>query len=240
MPPILSPHPRPAPTRMLRASSVAAIAMPHELTCSKIAPRAAISLTSTPRLMSPIELGPSAMAPMPRSSCSPVPRRRTKPYPTPHLRRRSLSRPACHSQPPIHAFDKLPWTAALDAAPTHPDIWDIADLSQLPVPAAPSCVAPASGAGPVRRRRTSLRSNSISNRTAPLSLSSSCSDQRPCTPLCDTPFNVPADTSRPQTPLSRFNPSRVIFRHLMPVLCDPHNDESDHCTFIPALPLHLR
>lgn len=213
------------------------------------APRAAISLTSTPRLMSPIELVPSALSPVspspasllppishtriqaPRSSCTPVPRRRTKPYPTTHQRRRPLSHSTCHPEPSVHAFDRLPWIAALNSSPDHYDIWDIADLSQIPMPRSS---IPASG--PVRRRKTSLRTSLTP--TPPLPFPPPHPDRRPTTPPRETavpfPTSVQGDTSSPKTPpRTRFNPSRVLFRHLMPVLRDPHNDESDHCTFTP-------
>ncbi|KAF5386919.1 hypothetical protein D9615_001923 [Tricholomella constricta] len=252
MPVILSPRPRPA--RGLRANTAPAIAMSRELAYSKAPPRAAISLSSTPRLMSPIELAPSAVsARIPpflpqssrsrpqinRSSCTPFPRRRSKPYPTPLHRRRPSSRSSCHPEPaPIHAFDQLPWITALDAAPPdHFDIWDIADLSQLPDPPTSNCSNPAL----VRRRKTSPRATELIPSSPLLHLTSSLSERRSNTPLCDTSVPSPApvrvDTSRPHTPRPRFNPSRVLFHHLMPVLRDPHNDESEHCTFTP---LHLR
>ncbi|KAJ7632497.1 hypothetical protein FB45DRAFT_912601 [Roridomyces roridus] len=100
---------------------------------------------------------------------------------------RRVSRPR-HSkrivESTLHPFDRLPWISALDVSPDVLDPIDIADLSQLVVD--DECGAPLSG--PIRRRRTSLRSS-------PIAL-------------------VPKDPDT--TPASRFNPSRVLFHDLMP------------------------
>ena len=49
-------------------------------------------------------------------------------------------------------FDRLPWVSVLDAPNLQPNPWDIADLSQLPID------EPSLPLGPIRRRKTSLRS----------------------------------------------------------------------------------
>ena len=49
-------------------------------------------------------------------------------------------------------FDRLPWVSILDAPITQQNPWDVADLSQLPID------EPSSPLGPIRRRKTSLRS----------------------------------------------------------------------------------
>ena len=91
---------------------------------------------------------------------------------------------------------------------------DIADLSQLPVnedPAAFSDTMPASG--PVRRRKTSLRSNPLrSGHESPLSeplLRQHPQIHRPTDPFPGCPRTPP-----PHVP---FDPSKVTFHNLMPV-----------------------
>ena len=111
------------------------------------------------------------------------PRRRTKASPS---RRRRLS-PRAQGH---HAFDDLPWLSTLESAPEHTNPWDIADLSLIPD-------TPSSASGPIRRRKTSLRSNPIA------------SDHSPALLLRDT-LPLP-------TPRSRFLPERVLFHNLMPV-----------------------
>jgi hypothetical protein len=49
-------------------------------------------------------------------------------------------------------FDRLPWVSILDAPTTQQNPWDVADLSQLPID------GPSSPLGPIRRRKSSLRS----------------------------------------------------------------------------------
>ncbi|KAF8559819.1 hypothetical protein OG21DRAFT_1480542 [Imleria badia] len=109
-------------------------------------------------------------------------------------------------------FDHLPWISALEVP--SPINCDIADLSQLPLnedPVAFSDTMPASG--PVRRRKTSLRSNPLGN--GPESPPSEPLHrqhppiQRPARPFPDCPRTPP-----PRVP---FDPSRVTFHNLMPV-----------------------
>jgi hypothetical protein len=82
----------------------------------------------------------------------------------------------------------------MDSFATSINPWDIADLSQIVVEEPQSLVADVSpGPGPIRRRKTSLRSN-------PLAL----------------------HDPNPRTPSPQLNQSRVHFHNLMPVFsCDP-------------------
>ncbi|KAG6845703.1 hypothetical protein H0H87_004969 [Tephrocybe sp. NHM501043] len=140
-------------------------------------------------------------------------RRRTKPY-SPRRRPSQQAAPC-----PAHAFDQLPWIAALERTPDALSPSDLADLSQIPDP-------PASRS--VRRQRA-----------APDLVPSSRATPRAPTPPCDTtpPFSLrPTPPSRPTTPLSRFIPSRVLFHNLMPVLCD---DQSSSPPTPPSLFHHL-
>lgn len=49
-------------------------------------------------------------------------------------------------------FDRLPWVSILDVPAPQANIWDVADLSQLPIDERSLPL------GPIRRRKTSLRS----------------------------------------------------------------------------------
>ena len=161
---------------------------------------------SPPRLLSPIQLTPS-----------PPVKRRVKL----HRRRRPLSCVDCQLEPMLHPFDQLPWISALEATPRSLSPWDIADLSQIADPFSP---------GPIRRRKTSLRSNPMAlppTPTPPTQRSDDVSWAAGSTlPSNDTPI------SRSQTPPPRFTPSRVLFHNLMPV----YNDQPRDCTFTPSLP----
>jgi hypothetical protein len=189
-----------------------------------------------PRLMSPIQLSPSAIRPPPIISkpLFNVPsKRRGKPTSYPPRRRRPLPRVDCRLEPVSHPFDQLPWISALEVAPDLLNPWDIADLSQIsdPLPA----TIPPSGPGPVRRRKTSLRSNPLAPTPTPTATSQLPDDSaHPCPAGSIAPFR---DTSvyPGSTPRSRFIPSRVLFRNLMPT-CDFHNDEPNNCTFTPLYP----
>lgn len=169
------------------------------------------------RLRSPIALAESCKQSF-QPICSPS-RRRTKPG-SHSLRRR---RPHPRVERTSHSFDQLPWISTLESAPEHVDPWNIADLSLIPDPL--PIDVPESGLGPVRRRKTSLRSNPLGTND-PASDSPSSSESFP--PLYDS------DTSSfpPATPASRFIPSRVLFRNLMPVSRD---DESPNCINIRSL-----
>lgn len=124
--------------------------------------------------------------------CTP-PRRRSLKTGSHALRRR---RGIVQRQTP-HPFDQLPWISAMETTPELTNPWDIADLSLLPE----------SGLGPVRRRKTSLRSNPMdAPESSPLQYPLQLNDD-------DLP-------SRPTTPKSSHPsllPSAVLFRNLMPV-----------------------
>ncbi|KAG6836750.1 hypothetical protein H0H93_003826 [Arthromyces matolae] len=123
----------------------------------------------------------------PPSPCSRRPK--SKPYAS---RRRQQQR--SH-----HPFDDLPWVDALNSPATN-DLWDIADISQIP---------------DKRRKRASATSAAPDLIQSPPPRETFSSNRPP--------------TSRPTTPLSRFIPSKVIFHNLMPVLCefDPSNNHDD-------------
>ncbi|KAF8810125.1 hypothetical protein BYT27DRAFT_7336901 [Phlegmacium glaucopus] len=151
------------------------------------------------RLRSPIHLTePSADL---QPSLTPSTQRRSKPSPHPARRRRPTRE--CRVTPRSHAFDDLPWIASLESSPDLINPWDIADLSLLPVPVSE---LPASGPGPVRRRKTSLRSSPLAS-----------SKTIPPLPIRDTSLLLSPSLS---TPRSHFTPSRVLFQNLMPVACD--------------------
>ncbi|KAJ7105761.1 hypothetical protein C8R43DRAFT_1046306 [Mycena crocata] len=143
------------------------------------------------RLQSPIHLDPRPRSTA-RSHCSSSQRRRTvRPR-----RRRHCARADCPVDSALHPFDRLPWTLALDTPPDALDLADIADLSQLVVDDS----ADEGGAvlGPIRRRKTSLRSNPLAPKPPPLH-----------------------EMTPPHTPISHINHSRIHFHNLMPVFsCD--------------------
>ncbi|EAU88075.2 hypothetical protein CC1G_11498 [Coprinopsis cinerea okayama7 len=101
-----------------------------------------------------------------------------------------------------HPFDSLPWISALETSPKHIHPCDIADLSLIP----DSDSVPNPGPGPVRRRKTSLRSSPLDDPESP--------------PPSGVPLPLPQrDTpTLPVTPKSKPSlPSRILFRNLMPV-----------------------
>ncbi|KAF4615372.1 hypothetical protein D9613_003222 [Agrocybe pediades] len=156
------------------------------------------------RLSSPIHLdGPFSA---PSSTCST--RRRAKPASS---KRRRMAQRVEH-----HVFDELPWISTLEAGPELINPWDIADLSLIPD------AELSSGPGPVRRRKTSLRSSPRSKTYS--SSSTSGSSPHYSIPTRDT---LPLSTPPVPTPRSRFIPSRVLFHNLMPVACD-FRAESPH------------
>lgn len=153
-------------------------------------------------------------------SCS-AQRRRPKSGAHSLRRRRTLSaRVDCRVDSSPHIFDKLPWISALDSSPEHLDPWDIADLSLIS-DSYSSDLPPPPGIGPVRRRKTSQRSSPLAKENDE---HHNRGEELPwALPSRDNSFRY---TPIPQTPFSRFNPSRVLFQHLMPVSCDslPNND----------------
>ncbi|OJT04299.1 hypothetical protein TRAPUB_4933 [Trametes pubescens] len=114
-------------------------------------------------------------------------------------------RPKCCINPfprPITSLDDLPWISALTIEPDYTDPWDIADLSLL------NADWQERGPGPMRRRKTSLRSD-------PLSPSTPTRKERP-SPI---PFPFVSMDEFPETPAPRpyADPSEVIFHGLHPI-----------------------
>ncbi|KAG1756569.1 uncharacterized protein EDB91DRAFT_1041576 [Suillus paluster] len=176
-------------------------------------------ILSPPRLLSPITLNEPRFRSM--KSKSPMPcgaaLRRGPTRATRSMNKRRRFPP--HIESPLDAigrtpmFDRLPWISTMDFPPRF-DLCDTADLSQLPVLSVEeptfSDAIPASG--PVRRRKTSLRSNPLGNNPE----SELPSRQQ-------FPFQYPScERDCPKTPPPRipFDPTRVTFHDLMPVF--PH------------------
>ncbi|KAF8212367.1 hypothetical protein K438DRAFT_1928495 [Mycena galopus ATCC 62051] len=157
---------------------------------SVMTPQPLVALTPQ-RLQSPILLDTRLRSPL----CTPPHRRRTaRPR-----RRHHCARSECPIESALHPFDRLPWISAMDSPPDALDLADIADLSQLVVDESPqeSGAVPL-GAGPIRRRKTSLRAS-------------------PLPPKIHT-----SHETTPRTPLSHINHSSITFRNLMPMFsCDP-------------------
>ncbi|KAJ4488050.1 hypothetical protein J3R30DRAFT_883807 [Lentinula aciculospora] len=166
------------------------------------------------RLKSPFQLASSTQAfEIPSRNCSD----------RAHQRRRHCVRVDCpvqstSSSSSSHPFDDLSWISAMDSSSEDHGLSDIADLSQLPLPA--STVAEASsGAGPVRRRKTSL------HRTSSLRAASGS--------LKHVTHHSSILRSRhvlaPSTPRPRLNRSRIAFHDLMPLFtCDYHKYRSSN------------
>ncbi|TFK43008.1 hypothetical protein BDQ12DRAFT_663113 [Crucibulum laeve] len=171
---------------------------------------------SVTRLRSPIPVSDPCLvrsaASTPKPSCSSL-RRRSKPGSHSLRRRRPLSRVECRveSAPAPHIFDQLPWISALDSTPEQLSPWDLADLSQIPD-------RTTSGPGPVRRRKTLLRSSPLraSDDDVPTDPSWVVSSL----PFRETPLRLSSPDALHTTPRSLFNPSRVLFQNLMPVSLD--------------------
>jgi len=112
-------------------------------------------------------------------------------------------------------FDHLPWASVMELPPRF-NPCDTADLSQLPIDIEGSSFSDAIPAsGPVRRRKTSLRSNPLGNN------SESESPSRQPFPF---PFRQSSsgdrDLLKTPPPKVHFDPTRVTFHGLMPVF--PH------------------
>ncbi|KAJ6471612.1 hypothetical protein C8R47DRAFT_745432 [Mycena vitilis] len=179
-------------------SSAAAIRRP----LAPLSPAFASQMAPTPlttrtpqRLQSPILLD----ACLPSSSCSSTKRRRTvRPQ-----RQRQCARVECPIESAPHPFDALPWISAMDTMPDAFDLADIADLSQLVIDDPPPHRASRpSVSGPIRRRKTSLRSNPLHSRSRT------------------------SHENTPHTPPSRIDYSRVTFHNLMPVFSCDHQTRS--------------
>ncbi|KAH7889450.1 hypothetical protein F5I97DRAFT_533191 [Phlebopus sp. FC_14] len=179
------------------------------------------SFLAPPRLLSPIALAEPPYVAL--NSKSPTPcgaalKKRGPSCVTRNTRRRRHPpRVDCpfDSRSRAAVFDQLPWIAALDV-PRSTNC-DIADLSQIPVnedPTAFSETVPASG--PVRRRKTSLRSNPLG--TGPEALNQPLSYWQPF-PLFQA-ADHPSPCPKTPPPRFPFDPSHVTFHNLMPIF--PH------------------
>ncbi|KAJ7489832.1 hypothetical protein B0H11DRAFT_2010586 [Mycena galericulata] len=153
-------------------------------------------MTPPPPLQSPISLDARLRSQSGRTPCH---RRRSV---RPH-RRRQCPRADCPIESALHPFDRLPWISAMDISPDALDPMDIADLSQLVVDDPPDRRAAVSpGSGPIRRRKTSLRSNPLA------------------------PKGLSLHETTPHTPISHINHARIQFHNLMPVFSCDHNARS--------------
>ncbi|KAI0780879.1 hypothetical protein BD413DRAFT_489218 [Trametes elegans] len=210
MVPILSPQPCPAPAQAPARSTPRASSQPNDPSDDPFyfVPDSN-SLKGPPKLLSPFRLPEEAgrtklSKPAP---CSPTKRRRGL---TSNLsrsvRRRHTARSECCNNTfpkPITFFDELPWISALTIEPDPTDPWDIADLSLL----RPTWqeTEPSGGPGPVRRRKTSLRSDP---------LQASPKHDEPSIPF---PFMAPDGVPQTPSPRPYLDPSEVIFRGLHPI-----------------------
>ncbi|KAI0647100.1 hypothetical protein C8Q79DRAFT_1009242 [Trametes meyenii] len=175
----------------------------------------------TPQLLSPFRLPEEAgrtklSKPAP---CSPTKRRRGLSSNLSRSgRRRHTARSDCCTTTfprPITSFDDLPWISALTIEPDYTDPWDIADLSLLHH--SWQEIVEADGPGPVRRRKTPLRSNPL--------LQPSPKSSRPHSPI---PFPFAHPDEMPQTPPPRLfaDPSEVVFQGLHPLIFSPDLERS--------------
>ncbi|KAI5899836.1 uncharacterized protein SCHCODRAFT_02695106 [Schizophyllum commune H4-8] len=168
-----------------------------------------------PRLQSPIRLAEPGLrsAPLPYQQARSSAKKRNTRLPS---RRQHMAEPVFKSG--LANFDELPWVAALqsECAAYSCHAADIGDLSQLDIDRR--------GAGPVRRRKTSLRASPIAvPRQLPTPAATPTREDRPA-----FPFVAGSNPHyRPHTPVKR-SPTRatdrVIFRHLMPLLSAPEHD----------------
>lgn len=218
MPDIVSPSPR-------RACSSNTLQLPEMLSQNQqptqsphyhLPSLSARTFVAPPRLLSPITLreAPYITVKSP-TPCSGSLKRRGTPRVSRAARRRlHLPRIDCpldsFRRPAI--FDQLPWIGTLDAPKSQG--WDVADLSQIPLKDDFSSSTPASG--PVRHRKTSLRSNPLAS--APANL-----DPDSLSPHL-FPFHDGPRCPKTPPPRVRFDPSRVTFHNLMPVF--PHGVSS--------------
>ena len=102
----------------------------------------------------------------------------------------------------------------MEHGPDQLNTWDMADLSQLPAKGAHDEDPETSGPGPVRRRKTSLRTN-------PLGSGPESSSEDP--PL----LRLRLPSSNPRTPVSQtFDYSEVTFHDLLPVFPSQTRDDA--------------
>ncbi|KAI0636920.1 hypothetical protein C8Q77DRAFT_534811 [Trametes polyzona] len=211
MVPIIAPSPRPAYTKCLSRTAPRTPAQPTDPSDDPfyVVPDSR-PLKSPPQLLSPFRLpedaGRSKLSkPAP---CSPTKRRRGLSSNLSRSgRRRHNPRSECcisnFPRPPT-SLDDLPWISALTIEPDLTDPWDIADLSLLNA----DWQAMRDGPGPVRRRKTSLRSDPLAPST-PTRNASPSPAPFPFVSLDDT-LQTPAPRPYPPT-------SDVIFKGLYPI-----------------------
>ncbi|TDL27393.1 hypothetical protein BD410DRAFT_835671 [Rickenella mellea] len=171
---------------------------------------------------------PRAKSPTP--SCSPTKRRRVlnSPLSRSSGRQRHCRQSDCciTMNPAFPIFHDLPWIAAMDATPPSVNHWDIADLSQLVVEKR-HLAGP--GTGPIRSRKSSLRSQPFPTDITTPELSPSLSIDSPAS-LLSSPTLLPlldSEDATPRTPPQRLAtlPVPVHFRNLMPVPLSPLGSE---------------
>jgi hypothetical protein len=177
-------------------------------------------LQASPRLMSPIHFSqpeshrPSFLSTLTSSApCSTNTRRNTAFRDTQHHHhhRRHCLRSDCQfGSVGTSIFDQLPWISALDQP--QESLSDIADLSQV----ATNKRSEIPMSGPIRRRRSSLRSNPLAT----------TEDARTLTLPFPRREVLPSNPSTPRS-RSRERSSRVRFQHLMPVLRSVNCRESN-------------
>jgi len=227
MPAIVSPLPRPASCYRDSASMQLVPSSSCPFPDSYPDTTASRRVTGIPMLMSPINLAESRPGAPLFKPQSPPPctsaRRRRGPTIRISRRRRHCTRTDCRFDTfgAAIAFDRLPWISAMESTSDQLNTWDMADLSQLPAEEFPADVSDASGPGPVRRRKTSLRTNPLASGPEP-------SDASPLR-LRMQALDVAHMPSSPHTPTSQtFNPYEVDFQDLLPVFPsrDSLNDES--------------
>ncbi|KAI0341590.1 hypothetical protein BDW22DRAFT_252779 [Trametopsis cervina] len=205
------------PPRLLSPINIASPGLPK----ANVSPSRPVATrrTLTHCLILPPQLSKSS------GNCSSTKRRRIASSNTRTLRRRHCTRSDCISLT-SSVFDQLPWIHQVESAPEHVDAWDIADLSLLPDALD---LHSDSGVGPVRRRKTSLRSSQ---------LESAAHHHHPSSQLSIPPpmFARMALDPRTPPPSGKFNPMEVNFVNLMPVL--PSNCEDDDAS--PRFPTWTR
>ncbi|KAH8107133.1 hypothetical protein BXZ70DRAFT_278322 [Cristinia sonorae] len=207
----------PQPRRPSRKQSQSPAQPPLYLT--DMAPRVpcipSSGFNNPPRLLSPIRLGdPLNYLSKSSPSCSPKRRRSHVGVSSRSARRRHPSRTDCalnYATGPS-VFDSLSWISQLQEAPECVDIWDIADLSLLPIEQS----SPSSSVGPVRSRKSSLRSNPLASPSASSQLDRISKRPQPI-PLLPLLDREALDTRTPP-PSEKFDSNDIIFHELLPAL----------------------
>ncbi|KAH9843036.1 uncharacterized protein C8Q71DRAFT_232755 [Rhodofomes roseus] len=225
--PIVSPQPRSALNpRLLSSSRRPATPSPHPQDNIRALPQR--RLFSPPRLSTPVDLfdprASRSQASKPTPSCSSVNNKRRRNVTFNSVRsprRRHCLRTECPVSPLAgpEFFDHIPWISQLDRTPESTLPMDIADL---PMPMGDYMRTTPPCSGPVRTRKSSLRSN-------PLAHPPGRSPDYAPPDLLELPVYalLPSDRlpSTPRTPIREaFVPSDVRFFGLRPAL----NDLDDH------------